>query len=157
MKEKMSIIFFSGTLDKALAMLFLATTGASLGMEVNVFFTFWGLNFLRRGRILKKKNLLQKIFTLMLPSGKNKLPLTTMNMLGFGPEMMKILMQKTKTPSVEELFELAKQLGVKFYACSTTCSFMGLERADMIEEVSDVVGAAYFLQQAKESKINLFI
>lgn len=157
MKEKMSIIFFSGTLDKALAMLFLATTAASMGMEVNVFFTFWGLSFVKKGRSFKKKNVLQKAFELLLPPKKDKLPLTMFNMLGLGPKFMEILMKQTKTPKIEELFSLAKQLGVNFYACSTTCSFMGITKENLIEEVKDIVGAAYFLNQAKESKINLFI
>jgi peroxiredoxin family protein len=157
MKEKFNIIFFSGTLDKALAMLFLATTAASMNMDVNVFFTFWGLSFVRKKKSFKNKNFLQKIFSLLLPSNKEKLPLTMFQMLGIGPKAMKFLMKQTKTPSVSELFELAKSLGVNFYACSTTCSFMGIKKEDLIDEVKDIVGAAYFLQQAKDSKITLFI
>lgn len=157
MKDKLSIIFFSGTLDKALAMLFLSTTAASMGWEVNIFFTFWGINFLKKKRILKNKNFLQKIFSILLPKNKNTLPTTMFNMAGLGPKMMKVLMNKTKTPSVDELFNLAKQLGVNFYACSPSCAFMGLTKEDLIDEVKDIVGASYFLEIAKNSKINLFI
>jgi len=157
MKEKFSIIFFSGTLDKALAMLFLATTAASMNMEVNVFFTFWGLSFIRKKKSFKNKNFLQKVFSILLPANKEKLPLSMFQMFGVGPKAMKFLMKQTKTPSITELFDLAKSLGVNFYACSTSCSFMGLTREDLVDEVKDIVGAAYFLQQAKDSKITLFI
>lgn len=157
MKEKMTLAFFGGTMDKAVAMLTLATTGASMGMDVKVFFTFWGLSFLKKRRNYGRKNIIQRMMEFMLPSRKEKLPLTNINMAGLGPVMMKALMKKTKSPSIDELFELAKQLGVKFYACSTSCGVMGIDKDSLIEETEDVVGAAFFLNEAKDSKISLFI
>ncbi len=157
MKDKMTIIFFSGTLDKAMATLILATTAASMGMEVSIFFTFWGLNFLKKKRSYKKKVFMQKMLEFMSSKGKNDLPLTNMNMFGLGPWMMKKLMKKKKAASIEELFLLAKQFNVKLFACSTSCSVMGVEKENMIDEVTDIVGAATFLAEAKEAKINLFI
>ncbi len=156
-KDKMTLIFFSGTMDKALAMLILATTGASMDMEVEIFCTFWGLNFLKKGKKYRRKGFLQKMMEFMMPSKKTALPLTMMNMGGMGPAMMKKLMKKTKTPSVEELFEMALSLGVKFYACSTSCGVMGVKEDSMIPEVEDTVGAAWYIKQAKKSDINLFI
>lgn len=157
MKDKMTIIFFSGTMDKALAMLMLATTGASMNMDVSVFFTFWGLSFIKKGRRYRRKNVLQKMLEFMMPKRMDTLPLSTMNMLGMGPLMMKVLMKKTNMPSIDEFFKMAKELKVKFYACSTTCGMMGIDKDDIIEEVDDTVGAATFLKEAKEAKINLFI
>ena len=157
MKEKMTIIFFSGTMDKAIAMLILVTTAASMDMDVSVFFTFWGLNFLKKGRRFKGKNIMQRMLEFIVPKGKRNLPLTYFNMFGMGPWMMEKLMQKTKTPSIDELFKLAKELNVKFYACSTSCNVMGIEKDNLVDGVTDVVGAATFLKEAKEAKINLFI
>lgn len=157
MKEKMTIIFFSGTLDKATAMLILSTTAASMDMDVKVFFTFWGLNFLKRGKEYRRKNLLQRMMEFMSPSGRNRLPLSSLNMGGMGPVMMKKLMASKKMPSVDEFFTLARELGVRFYACSTSCGIMGLEKENMIEGVDGIMGAAAFLKEAQESKVNLFI
>jgi peroxiredoxin family protein len=156
-KEKMTIIFFSGTLDKALAMLILSTTAASLGMEVSVFFTFWGLNFLKKDTVYKKKNVLQKMMEFMTPKNMNSLPLSNMNMLGMGPVMMKKLMKSSKMPDIGELFKLAREFKVKFYPCSTSCGMMGVTKENMIEGAEAVVGAATFLKLANEAKINLFI
>lgn len=157
MNDKMTIIFFSGTMDKAIAMLTLATTAASMGMEVTVFFTFWGLSFVKKKRSYKKKNLIQKMMEIMMPSGKNSLPLSRMNMLGAGPVMMKKLMKKTKSPGIEELFEMAKQLKVKLLACSTSCSVMGIDKDNLIDEVEEIVGAATYMGHARNAKVNLFI
>jgi len=157
MKEKMTIIFFSGNMDKAMAMLILSTTAASMGMDVSVFFTFWGLNFLKKTKDYSKKNILQKMMEFMTPKNRNSLPLSDLNMLGAGSTMMKILMEKKKMPSIDELFTLAKEMKVKFYACSTSCGIMGLDSNNMIDGVEGIVGATTFLADAKEAKINLFI
>ena len=153
----MTIIFFSGNLDKAMAMLILSATAASMGMEVSIFFTFWGLNFLKKNRKFAGKNILQKMMEFMTPANRNSLPLSELNMLGAGSIMMKALMAKKRMPSIDELFELAKTMKVKFYACSTSCGMMGLDKDNMIEGVEDIVGAASFLGEAKDAKINLFI
>ena len=92
MKDKMTIIFFSGTMDKAIAMLILATTAASMGMDVKVFFTFWGLGFLKRDKVYKGKGIMQKMLEFMTGAGRRNLPLTELNMLGAGPAMMKKIM-----------------------------------------------------------------
>jgi len=157
MKEKMTIIFFSGTMDKAIAMLILVTTAAAMDMEVSVFATFWGLSLLKRGRKFRKKNIMQKMLEFMVPGSRNDLPLSGLNMMGMGPLMMKKLMGKTKTPSIDELMKMARELKVKFYACSTSCGIMGIDRDNMIDEVDGVIGAAAFIAEARESKINLFI
>jgi len=157
MKEKMTIIFFSGTMDKAVAALILATTAASMGMEVTVFFTFWGLGFLKKGRKFAGKNLFQRMLEIMLPKNRNSLPLTCFNMMGMGPWMMEKLMKQTRTPGIEELFGLAKELKVRLVPCSTSCGVMGADRENFIDGVEEPAGAAFYLKEAKEAKINLFI
>jgi peroxiredoxin family protein len=157
MKEKMTIIFFSGSLDKAMAMLILASTAASMGTEVSVFFTFWGLNFLKKNKKYSGKNFLQRMMEFMMPGSMRTLPLSDLNMLGAGSAMMKALMNSKKMPPLGELFAMARQMNVKFYACSTSCGIMGLDNDNMIDGVEGVVGAAAFLGMAKDAKVNLFI
>src|SRR3989338_10654202 len=119
-KEKFNIVVFSGDLDKVLAAFILATTAASMGMEVNMFFTFWGLNVLRKKKFTSGRNILQKMMNWMNKSGASRLPLSKFNLLGMGPFMMKIMMNQSKIPSVEEFLKTAKSLGVKLIACTTT-------------------------------------
>ncbi len=156
-KQRLSIIFFSGDYDKAIATLILATTAASSGMEVGVFCTFWGLSLLKKGKRFRGKNLMLKMLEFMNPGNKETLPLSKMNMVGIGRSMMKKIMKSKKTPSVSELYDMAIELGVKFYACSTSCQVMGIEREDLRDDVKDIVGAATFLKEATDSDVTLFI
>ena len=158
MKDKMTLILFSGDLDKALAGLNLATAAASMGIEVVIFYTFWGLNILRKGKSLTKpKGLKRKLFGIMNKGGATKLPLSRFHMAGIGTEMMKQLMKEMKFPSIPELMKLAKSLGVKFIACTTTMGMMGLTKDDLISEVDAYAGAATYLANASQAKINLFL
>jgi peroxiredoxin family protein len=156
MKDKMTIILFSGEMDKAIAAFTLATTAAASGMEVAIFFTFWGLNILKKSKfsITKSQNMLQKMFNFMSTSS---LPITKLNMFGLGPWMMKKLMKKSKMASLEELMSLAKELKVKYIACTTSCGVLGLAQENLIDEVDEFAGASTYLNEAKDSKINLFI
>jgi peroxiredoxin family protein len=156
--EKITLILFSGDLDKALACFILATTAASMGMQVSIFFTFWGLNVLKKkGAKGSSKGILQRMMGLMMPKGPRGLPLSKLNMLGLGPVMLGMIMRQKNIPSLAELIELAKKLGVKFIACTTSCGFMGIDRTDMIDDVDELAGAAAYLAEAVKSKINLFI
>ncbi|MFA4844637.1 MAG: DsrE/DsrF/DrsH-like family protein [Candidatus Margulisiibacteriota bacterium] len=156
-KEKFNIVVFSGDLDKVLAAFILATTSAAMGMEVTMFFTFWGLNVLRRPKLTSGKNILQKMMNFLNRGGADRLPLSKFNMLGMGPLMMKIMMKNSKVPSIEEFVKLAKEQGVKLVACTTTFSFMGFAKDDFIAEVDSFAGAATFLQGAREGKVSYFI
>lgn len=154
----MTLILFSGDLDKALAGFNLATAAASMGIEVIIFYTFWGLNILRKEKkISKPKGLKRKMFGVLNQGGANKLPLSRLHMLGIGTKMMKQLMKEMKFPPLAELMKLAKNLGVKFVACTTTMGMMGLTKDDLIPEVDAYAGAATYLANASQSKINLFL
>lgn len=155
MKDKMTIILFSGEFDKAIAAFTLATTAASSGMDVTIFFTFWGLNMLKKPKlaITKSQLLMQKMLNFM----NRGFPLSRLNMFGLGSWMMKKLMKKMKMASLDDLIKLAKQLNVKFIACTTSCSVMGLSRENLIDSVDEFAGASTYLVQAKSSNINLFI
>jgi peroxiredoxin family protein len=157
MADKCTIVVFSGEVDKAFAAFTLATTAASMGMETEMFFTFWGLNILRRKRWLSGKNLLQKLMSLLNRGGADRLPLSRYNMLGLGPALMKIMMRRSKVPDIPEMLKLAKQLGIKILACNTTFAFMGFKEEDFIEGIDKFVGAAYFLGESKEARVSYFI
>jgi len=156
--NKLTIILFSGEMDKALAAFTLATTAASMGFKVTMFFTFWGLNVLKKGGLLAKKtNLLQKMFGFLNRGTKNTLPLTKFNFAGAGPAMMKMLMTQKKMASLPEMMKTSRELGVRFLACTTSCNIIGLDREALIDEVDEMVGAASYLGEAKDTNVNLFI
>lgn len=156
-KEKFNIAVFSGDLDKVLSAFILATTAASMGMEVTMFFTFWGLNVLRKKKFTSGKNILQKLMNFINRGGADRLTLSKFNMLGAGPAMMKLMMAQSKVPGIPEMIKTAKGLGVKLIACTTTFSFMGFTKDDFIPELDSFAGAATFLQGAREGKISYFI
>ena len=157
-EEKMTIIVFSGELDKALAAFNLANTGASMGMDVTMFFTFWGLGVVKKGSLAKgKKSFMQWMMNMMKRGGADHLKLSQMNMLGAGTGTMKSLMKKYKMPSLPESMALAKEQGVHFMACTTSMALMGLEEGDFVDDVDVFVGAATYLSLASEGKVNLFI
>ncbi|OGO44935.1 MAG: hypothetical protein A2Z05_05800, partial [Chloroflexi bacterium RBG_16_60_22] len=113
-KEKMTIVVFSGDLDKALAAFILATTGASMGMDVSMFFTFWGLNIIKSNEGgMTGKGFKQKMFSLLNKGGTNRLKLSKFHMLGLGTWMMKLVMKDSRYPSIEEFITIAKDMGVK--------------------------------------------
>ena len=157
-KEKLTLVVFSGDLDHALAAFMLATTGASMGMEVNMFFTFWGLNIIRKNEgSIKSKGLMRNMLNIMNRGGTKRLRLSRFNMLGMGTWMIKRLMKEIHMPSIDEMIIMADQMGVKLIACTTTCGLMGLGEDAFRSEVSTLTGAAYFLNEARQSKTTLFI
>ena len=157
-KEKMTIVVFSGDLDKALAAFMLATTGASMGMDVQMFFTFWGLNIVKKNKgSIRSKGIIRKMLNFMNHGGSQRLKLSQFHMLGLGTWMMKGLMKDINMPSIDEFILMAHEMGVKLIACTTSCGVMGLPEDAFRSEVDDLVGAAYFLGEARESKVSLFI
>ncbi len=157
-KRKITIIVFSDQLDKVLSAFNLAIGAASSGMEATLFFTFWGLNVIKKneGR-MKSRGLMRKMLNVMNRGGTKRLPLSKFHMLGLGKWMMGRLMRDIKFPSVEELLHMAKELDVRFVACTTTMGMMGLGKEAFIPEVDTFAGVATYLSEAGESQINLFI
>ena len=155
-KEKATILVFSGELDKILSAFTVAIGAASSGMDVTMFFTFWGLNVLKKKKLIRGKGIKQKIMNMMNNSTADSLPLSKFNMLGAGPLMMKSIMKDSRFPQVKELMKTAKELKVRFIACTTSIAMMGLSKDDFIP-VDDYAGVATYLNIAKNSKLNLFI
>ena len=157
-KEKLTLAILSGDLERALAAFMLAITAASMGMEVSMFFTFWGLNIIKKNEgSVKSKGLMRKMLNLMNRGGSKRLKLSRFNMLGLGTWMMKRLMKDTNMPSVDEFITMAHQLGVKLFACTTSCGVMGIPEDSFRSKVEGLAGATYFLGEATNSKTTLFI
>ena len=157
-KQKATLVVFSGELDKALASFNIANAAAAMGIDVTMFFTFWGLNVVRKTRGLNKpKDFARRMLGWMNPGGSKSLSLSKLHMFGLGTGMMKKLMQKERMPSLEQLISMAAGQGVHFVACTTSMKMMGLTEADFIPEVTDFAGAASYLNEAGQGRVNLFI
>ena len=157
--NKLSMIVFSGEMDKVLASLVIATGAVAMGMDVVMFFTFWGTPILRdKGKKVGGKDLMGKMFGAMLPKGACEVKLSKMNMAGMGTAMMKSLMKKKNVASLDEMLELAGELGVRIYVCEMSMDLMGLKREEIIDYPNlGFCGVAKFLEEAQNSKIQLFI
>ncbi len=139
--NKLCIILSKGSLDMVYPAFMLATTGATMGMEIHVFFTFWGME-----AISKKKYQSLKLASV----GNPALPMPTIlgvlpGMTAMATRMIKGKIEKVKLPPIPEMIKTAKDMGIKLHACSTTMDVMGLKREDLIDEVDDIVGAGTFL------------
>ena len=156
-KKKMTLIVFSNDMDKVMASFILATGAASAGMDVTMFFTFWGLALLRaKDHRPKSKQFVEKMFGWMLPKGPGGTQISKMNYLGAGTSMMKGLMRSKKLPLADDFMQMAVSMDVKLIACSTSMGIMGITREELIGGI-EVAGVATYLGDATESSVNLFI
>ncbi len=156
-KEDKTMVVFSGDLDKAIASLIIANGAASMGRKVTMFFTFWGLNVLRRHEpVSVQKDFMSKMFSGMMPRGTKKLGLSKMNMMGMGPKMIRMVMKKHNVDSLEVLLQTAIDNGVNIVACNMSMDLMGITEAELIDGVQ-LGGVATYLGAAEESNVNLFI
>ena len=155
--KKLSLIAFSGDFDKLTAVFTLATGAAAVGYEVNIFFTFWGLDAIKKklGRSPLGSNWLTKLFGVMM-GGLHSTPTSRFNFFGIGPEIFRSLMRKNNVATLEELVEAAKVLGINLYACEMAMHVLGLKKEDFIPEVKDVLGVASFLKLSEGGR-TLFI
>ena len=155
--KKTTLVLFSNDLDKSMAAFILATGFASLGHEVTIFFTFWGLNVLRKDNPpAVKKDFLSKMFGMMMPRGPKKLALSKMHMMGMGTAMMKHVMNSKNVDSLPEMITQAQSMGIKFIACEMALNVMGLDITELVDNV-DTAGVANFAAIAEESGTTLFI
>jgi peroxiredoxin family protein len=154
--NKLSIICFSGDFDKALAAVVLANGGLAFDYEVNLFFTFWGLNILKKksGRKAGHGTFMQRMFNVMM-GGRDKLPLSKFNFAGMGPKLMTGLMKKKGVKDIDSLLETAIALGANIYACEMAMSVMGVTKEELIDE-AQIVGVGKFMAISEGGQV-LFI
>ena len=152
-----TLVVFSDNLDKAIASFIITNGAAAMGRKVTMFFTFWGLNILRKPTGEKvKKDLLGRMFGMMMPKGSQKLKLSQMSMGGLGGKMIRYIMKKNNVTSLEELIEQAKNQGIKIIACSMSMDLMGIKKEELIDGI-EIGGVATYLAAAETADTNLFI
>ncbi|HZS11363.1 MAG TPA: DsrE/DsrF/DrsH-like family protein [Nitrospirales bacterium] len=156
--DKVTIVLLSGDMDRAMAAFIIATGAAAMGMEVTMFFTFWGLNAIRRkGGMTSAKDWLRRMFGVLNRGGAETLPLSRFHFWGLGTGMMKRVMRQHRMPGIPELMQTAQDLGVRFIACTTTMGLMGISKDTLIEGVDQLAGVTTYLAEAKSGSVNLFI
>jgi peroxiredoxin family protein len=154
--DKVALIIFSGDLDRVLAGFVIATGAAAIGQEVSMFFTFWGLNALKKQTVLGGKNLLEKMMAVMSPDTSESLPVSKMNYFGIGAKMLRKMMKDKNVESLEQMIEMAREMGVKMMACEMSRDVMGISDEELIGGL-EPAGAASFLAESLTSRTNLFI
>jgi len=152
-----TMVVFSGDLDRAIASFIIANGAAAMGSQVTMFFTFWGLNILRKPKAPSvKKQFIERMFGWMMPCGANALTLSKLNMLGMGTAMMKMVMRQKNVETLPNLIAAAKQAGVRFVACTMTMDVMGLKKEELLDGL-EYGGVAAMLGEADKSNATLFI
>ena len=131
-EDRVSLIVFSGDLDRVLAAFVIATGAAAMGQQVSMFFTFWGLSVLRKGRQLSGKTLFQKMMALMSPRSSQMLPVSKMNYFGVGAKMLRSMMKEKNVSSLENMISLARDLGVRMIACEMSRDVMGISESELV-------------------------
>jgi peroxiredoxin family protein len=155
-EDKVSMVVFSGDLDRVLASFVIATGAAAMGQKVDMFFTFWGLTALKKDTQLSDKRLFQKMMGVMAPGSSKNLPASRMNYFGIGAKMLRAMMKQENVQSLEEMMQLARDLGVTFIACDMSQNVMGIRDEELIDDIEHG-GVGTFLGSALTAKSSLFI
>ena len=153
--SNMTMVVFSGDLDKAIAAFIIANGALTMGKKVTMFFTFWGLSILKK-KNLAKKSFIEKMFAMMLPKNSQDLPVSKMNFFGIGAKMIRSVMKKKNIMSLEELIKKAEDLGVNITACTMSMDVMGISEEELIDGIN-YGGVGQYLGEAEKSNNNLFI
>lgn len=156
--DKAAIVVFSGDLDRLLASLVLATGAAAAGLDTTMFFTFWGLSALKKkgSATLSGKSLKEKMFAMMTPASTEAMGVSKMNYFGMGAKMFRQMMKEKDVTSVEEMVEMARDLGVKRIACTMSMDVMGVDRKELVDDI-ELGGVAAFMAEASRARVTLFI
>ena len=155
-EDRATLVVFSGEMDTLFAAFTIAVGAASMGMEVSMFFTFWGLTALRKDKVYSGKTVGEKMVAMMLPNGPHAVPTSRMNMAGMGPLFFKYLMSERKVETLPNMISLAQELGIKMVACEMSMGVMGITRAELLDDIS-YGGVATYIGDAAKSKITLFV
>lgn len=157
-EDKAALVVFSGDLDRAIAAFIIATGAAAAGLQTTMFFTFWGLSILKKknGASVSKKDLMQKMFAMMTPGSSEALGVSQMNYFGIGAAMLRTMMKNQQVSSLEELMELARELGVRMIGCTMSMEVMGIDKDQFIDGI-ELGGVGAFLGEASRARVSLFI
>jgi peroxiredoxin family protein len=157
-EDRATLVVFSGDLDKVLAGFVIATGAAAAGLETSIFFTFWGLCALKKAGVKSpaKKDIREKMFAMMTPSSSESLGVSRMNFMGIGAKMLRSMMKDKGIVSLEELMDVARDLGVKFIACTMSMDAMGVTKEELVDGL-EYGGVATYMADAARSKVTLFI
>lgn len=155
-EDRLAMVVFSGDLDKAIASFIIATGAAAMGLEVSMFFTFWGLSVIKKQTKFAGKNLLEQGFAAVLPGGSKNLPLSQMSFFGAGSKVIRKLMRDHEVASLEELIGMAQEFGVRLIACDMSQELLGIRDEELMDGVEHG-GVATFVGDASRAKVSLFI
>jgi peroxiredoxin family protein len=155
-EDRVSLIVFSGDLDRVLAAFVIATGAVAMGQQVSMFFTFWGLSVLKKDNQISGKTLFQKMMALMSPGSSKSLPVSKMNYFGVGAKMLRSMMKEKNVSSLEEMISLARDLGVRMIACEMSRDVMGISESELVGGL-ECGGVATFLADSLKSRTSLFI
>jgi peroxiredoxin family protein len=155
-EDRVTIVVFSGDLDRVFAAFIIASGAVAMGQEVSMFFTFWGLNALKKQRILDGKSLPEKMMSLMTPSSTQRMGVSKLNFFGAGSAMLRHMMAQKNVESVEGLMDLCAEMGVRMVSCEMSRDVMGIHPEELRED-AEVGGVATYLADALRSRVTLFI
>ena len=155
--ESITVIVFSGDMDRAQAAFNIANGAAALGVHATLFFTFWGLSLITRPRTAAGVGVLRRGFRLLHRPGTGPRPLSRFNLGGVGPRLFGRLMRQSHLPTLEEQLRMAHAAGVKLVACTVTMGLLGIQRKDVREEVQSFAGVVTYLTEARAAGVSLFI
>lgn len=155
-KDKVTLVVFSGEMDRVFAAFIIATGAAAMGQEVSMFFTFWGLNALRQKRMIDGKSVSEKMLSLMTPASTKQMGVSHLNFFGAGSRLMRQMMAQKNVESVEGLIDLCEQMGVRMVSCEMSRDVLGID-TDELRGGIETGGVATYLADALESRVTLFI
>ncbi|MCA9970058.1 MAG: DsrE/DsrF/DrsH-like family protein [Anaerolineales bacterium] len=155
-EDRLSMVVFSGDLDKAIAAFIIATGAAAMGLQVSMFFTFWGLSVVKKQTKFSGKNVLEQGFAAVLPGGSKNLPLSQMSFFGAGSKIIRKLMNDHDVASLEDLIQVAREFEVRMVACEMSKELLGVHDDELMDGM-EIGGVATFVGDAARSKASLFI
>jgi len=155
-EDRVTIVVFSGDLDRVLAAFIIATGAAAMGQQASMFFTFWGLSVVKKETTFEGKTVFQKMMAIMSPDSSQALPVSKMNYFGAGAKMLRTMMKQKNVSSLEDLIALAREMGVRMIACEMSRDVMGIKESELMPGL-ECGGVATFLGDALTSRVSLFV
>lgn len=154
--DRVTIVVFSGELDKVIAAFIIASGALAMGYECSLFFTFWGLNAVRKQRSVQGKSIMETMMSMMVPGTTHGMGISKMNFFGVGAQMMREMMRQKNVESIEDLINMTKDMGARFVSCGMSQMVMGIQSEELRDDMEDG-GVAAYLGDAVSSKVTLFI